>query len=341
MAAAAKLRWGILGASAIARDAVAPAIRNSKNGVLAAVASRDGARGKAFADRLGIPRLLSSYEALVEDPNIDAIYNPLPNSLHAEWSRKAAAAGKAVLCEKPLTVTAPEAAKLIDDCRKLGRPLMEAFMYRFHPQHRRVRELIEADAIGEVTEVRAHLSADLASPVDPANVRFIPDLGGGVLLDMVCYGVSISRMIFGEAPQRVRGWWQLDEKFGVDMAAAGVLEFSGGRLGLVSGSFVSNGGGFYSVIGRKGVIEVPRGIIPGQGKRVSETLIIVNDPLGRRREEELPAVDQYQLMAEAFADAVIEGKPVPLSNEDSLANMEVIDAFARSARSERPETVLA
>jgi predicted dehydrogenase len=336
---AGKLRWGVLGASAIAASAVGPAIRASRNGTLAAVASRDATRGKAFADRLGIPRVVASYEALIEDKAIDAIYNPLPNSMHAEWSRKAAAAGKAVLCEKPLTVTAAEAEQLVDDCRKLGRPLMEAFMYRFHPQHRRVRELIESDAIGEVVEVRAHLSANLAQPADPANVRFIPDLGGGVLLDMGCYGISIARMIFGEVPTKVRGWWELDEKYGVDMTTAGILEFSGGRIGLVSGSFRADGGGFYTVVGRKGTIDVPRGIIPGQGKRVSETIIIVADPLGRRREEELPAVDQYQLMIEAFADAVLEGRPVPLSNEGSIENMHVLDAFARSARSGRPEEV--
>lgn len=336
---AEKLRWGILGASAIARNAVAPAIRNSRNNVLAAIASRDAARGNAFALQLGIPRTLSSYEALIADPSIDAIYNPLPNSLHAEWSRRAADAGKAVLCEKPLTVTAPEATQLVDDCRKLGRPLMEAFMYRFHPQHVRVRELIAAGAIGEVVEVRAHLSGDQYNPLDPANVRFDPNLGGGALLDMGCYGISICRMIFDEAPASVTGWWRKDDRFGVDATCAGVLEFSGGRIGLISASFAASGSGFYTIIGRNGTIEVPRGIIPGQGKRVPETLIVVSDPLGHRREEHLPAIDQYQLMVEAFADAVLAGRPVPLSNEDSLANMRVLDAFARSARSGRRETI--
>lgn len=334
-----KLKWGILSTSAIARSAVAPAIAASRNGVLAAVASRNPDAAQRFASDLGVERVLPSYEALIGDPSIDAIYNPLPNSMHAEWSRRAAEAGKAVLCEKPLALDADEARQLIDDCDTAGRPLMEAFMYRFHPQHRRVRDLIEAGAIGDVVEVRAHLSVDLVGRNDPANVRFRPELGGGTLLDMGCYGISVCRMIFGERPSRVRGVWQKDEASAVDLTAAGILEFSGGRIGVATASFIANGQGFYTVIGRKGTIEVPRAIIPGQGDRIADTLIIISDEQGARSIEEVPAIDQYQLMVEAFADAVLEGRPVPLSNADSIDNMMVLDAFARSAESHCAEDV--
>lgn len=334
-----KLRWGILSTAAIGRSAVVPAIAASRNGVLAAVASRNPDAAASFAADLGIERALPSYEALIADPNIDAIYNPLPNALHAEWSLRAAEAGKAVLCEKPLTVDAASARALIDACAAAGAPLMEAFMYRFHPQHERVRQLIAAGAIGEVVEVRAHLSADIVGRDDPENVRFKAALGGGTLLDMGCYGISVCRMIFGERPGAVRGWWHRDERFGVDVTAGAILEFSAGRVGLVTASFAAEGLGFYTVIGRKGVIEVPRAIIPGQGDRVPETLIVVSDTRGRRTVEELPAVDQYRLMVEAFADAVLDGRPVPLANADTIDNMMVLDAVARSAASGRVEPV--
>lgn len=334
-----KLRWGILSTAAIGRSAVVPAIRASRNGVLSAVASRDRALAQRFAADLGVERVVDSYDALVEDPAIDAIYNPLPNALHAEWSLRAAKAGKAVLCEKPLTVDAASARQLIDACAAAGAPLMEAFMYRFHPQHQRVRALIDAGTIGDVIEVRAHLSANIVGRKDPDNVRFQAALGGGTLLDMGCYGISICRMIFGERPSSVRGWWHKDERFGVDVTAGGILEFTGGRVGVATASFVAEGLGFYTVIGRNGTIEVPRAIIPGQGDRIAETLIVVSDTRGRRTTEELQAVDQYQLMVEAFADAVLEGRPVPLSNQDTIDNMMVLDAVARSAQSGQAERV--
>ncbi len=333
------LRWGILSTAAIARNAVAPAIKASRNGVLAACASRNPESAQQFARDLGVERVLSSYEDLIADPEIDAIYNPLPNVLHAEWSRRAAQAGKAVLCEKPLALDAGEAARLVADCAGAGRPLMEAFMYRFHPQHRRVREMIDDGLIGDVVEVRAHLSVDLMNPPDPANVRFDKALGGGALLDMGCYGVSICRMVFGEEPRSVRGWWHMDHRFGVNVTGAGILEFSGGRVGLASCSFVGGGQGFYTVIGRNGTIEVPRAIIPGQGDRLPETLIVLADTKGARHVEAILAVDQYQLMVEAFADAVLKGVPVPLSNDNSVANMKVLDAFGRSASTGAAEAV--
>ena len=208
-----------------------------------------------------------TYDGLIHDNSVDAIYIPLPNSMHFEWARKAAEAGKSVLCEKPLALNAAEAEALAALSERRGVKLMEAFMYRFHPQHQRIRELVRSGVIGDVIEVHAHLSVDLMSPPDPNNVRFKRELGGGALLDMGCYGVSASRMVFGDEPSAVSAWWRIDEAMNVDVAAAGVLEFPRGRVAMVSCSFEGNGNGFYTIIGRKGTIEAPRALILGAGNR--------------------------------------------------------------------------
>lgn len=333
-----RLRWGVLGASSIARTAIVPAMQASRNGRVVALASRNPAKGQDFASAFGIDRV-TGYDELLADPEVDAVYIPLPNSMHAEWIMRAASAGKPVLCDKPIALDAKEAAAVVDACAELGAPLMEGFMYRFHPQHRRVHELIAQGTIGDVQEVRVHLSVDITNPADPGNIRFAPKLGGGTLLDMGCYCISICRMIFGEEPRNVRGWWHIDKHFGVDTAAAGVLEFADGKVGVMSCSFTGNGQGFYTVVGRNGCIEVPRGIILGLGSRVPEALVVVVDAGGRRREETFPAVDQYQLMVESFADAVLSGQEPLLSPQDSVRNMAAVDAFARSARQGTPQTI--
>jgi predicted dehydrogenase len=319
-----QLRWGILGANSwIARDAVVPAIEKSRNGRVVAWGSRQPSATSV------------TYEALLADPHLDAVYIPLPNSMHLEWAVRAAEAGKATLCEKPLALNHDEAARIVEAFERRGVPLMEAFMYRFHPQQREALALIDGGAVGDVIEARTHLSVDLMSPPDAGNIRMRPDLGGGALLDMGCYMVSVARMLLRAEPVAVRSWWKIDPRFGVDVAAGGLLEFPQGRVALVSCSFEGFGNGFYSAVGRKGVIEAPRGIIPGLGTRLSETLLVTMDADGRRVETTIPPVDHYQLMVEAFADAVLEKKAVPLPPSDSLANMRVLDAFARSAREGR------
>ena len=326
---AERLRWGILGANSwIARDAIVPAIRKSRNGRVVAAGTRDPS---APVRGVEVVRVVG-YEALLADREVDAIYIPLPNSMHLEWAIRAAEAGKPVLLEKPLALNLDEAAKIVEAFGRRNVPLMESFMYRFHPQHRRVRELINSGVIGEVVEVRTHLSVDIMNPPDPANIRMKPELGGGALLDMGCYMISVARMVFAAEPIAVRGWWKRDARFGVDVAAAGVLEFPGKRAAMVSCSFEGFGNGFYSVIGRKGVIEAPRGIIQGLGTRIGESLIIIMDPDGRRTEEAIPHFDHYQLIVETFADAVLNNTPVPLPVSDSLANMRALDALALSAR---------
>ena len=330
-----KLRWGVLGGTSwIARDAIVPGIRKSRNGRLVAVASRDPDEAQRYYGKDAGVRIMG-YDDLLADPSVDAIYIPLPNAMHAEWAMKAAEARKPVLCEKPLGLSAAEVTAMFAAFRRAGVPLMESFMYRFHPQHARVREIIDSGVIGEVLEVRAHLSNNMMSPPDPKNVRFIPELGGGVLLDMGCYVVSASRMIMQAEPLSIRGWQKMDVRFGVDVADGAVLEFPGGRMGVVSCSFETTGLGHYSVLGRHGMIEVPRALVLGLGSFVPEALIVTVDHNGKRTEELLPANDHYRLIVEAFADAVLDDKPMPLSPEESISNAMVLDAWAQSIREGR------
>jgi D-xylose 1-dehydrogenase (NADP+, D-xylono-1,5-lactone-forming) len=325
-----RLRFGILGGAGIARAAVAPAIEAASNAELVAIGSRDHERTKrAFG--AGERIVVTDYESLLADRSIGALYIPLPNGLHAEWALRAAEAGKAVLCEKPLALNEEEGKRLAARCRELNVPLMEAFMYRSHPQHKRVAEIVQSGEIGDVVEVRAHLAVNIMDPPDRNNVRFDPALGGGSILDMGCYTVSICRMIFGEEPADISARAHVDPRFGVDISAAALLTFPRDRMGVVSCSFAGNSQGSYVVVGRKGVIEVPRAIIPGLGSRVGEAVIIVADGDGRRREEVVAPIDQYRLMVEGFSAAVLGGRPVPLPPADSIANMRVLDAWSHSA----------
>ncbi|HEY6632218.1 MAG TPA: Gfo/Idh/MocA family oxidoreductase [Rhizobiaceae bacterium] len=327
------LRWGVIGTAGIARSQVVPAMQASSNGRVTAVAGRDPKRSAEFARAFGIKEVFASYEALLLSPDVDAVYIPLPNSLHAEWAMKAADAGKPVLCEKPLALDAAQARRVADHFAAKSVPLMEGFMYRFHPQNMHALKLVGDGAIGEVREVRAHLSVDIMADA-AGNVRFDKTLGGGSLLDMGCYAVSAARRFLGE-PVAALATFDVDAKTGVDVAASAVLEFPGGRSALVSSSFRAGGQGFYQVIGTEGVIDVPRAFIPGMGSRAAEGLVIVSDPDGHRNERSFPPANHYRLMAEAFAEAVLSGKPVPYPPEDAVNNMRALDAIADSARSGR------
>jgi D-xylose 1-dehydrogenase (NADP+, D-xylono-1,5-lactone-forming) len=194
-----RIRWGILDTGRQALLRFIPGVAASRNGVVAAIAGRDQGRAQDAATQLGIERAYGSYEALPADPGVDAIYNPLPNSMHGEWTRRAAEAGKPVLCEKPLARDAAEAQAMVDGCRRHGVLLMEAFMYRFHPRHVRVRALLDEGAIGEIRLVRA-TNTFLMDPINPRNVRLQGSLAGGALMDVGCYTVNAARMLFGEEP---------------------------------------------------------------------------------------------------------------------------------------------
>jgi predicted dehydrogenase len=327
------LHWGVLGTAGIARSQVVPAIQGSSNGRVTAVASRDPGRSAEFAAAFGIDNVFASYEALLASPDVDAVYIPLPNSMHAEWAIRAADAGKAVLCEKPLALNAAEALRVAEHFAAKNLPLMEGYMYRFHPQNVHALKLVRDGAIGDIREVRAHLSVDIMADA-AGNVRFDKALGGGSLLDMGCYAVSAARRFLGE-PVAAMASFDLDPAAGIDLAATAILEFPEGRVALISSSFKGSGQGFYQAIGTRGVIDVPRAFIPGMGSRVAQGLVIVSDPDGRRSETIFEPANHYRLIAEAFADAVLSGKPVPYPPEDAVNNMRALDAIAASARSGR------
>jgi predicted dehydrogenase len=314
----------------IAQIAIVPAIQQSTFGTVEVIASRDLEKARNVAQSLGISRAAANYEALLEDPDVDAVYIPLPNTLHAEWTIRAAAAGKAVLCEKPLATSVNDAARQIEACAKYGVSLMEGFMYRFHPQTLRVQQLIAAGVIGRVREVRAHLSVNIMRTIDASNIRYHESLGGGALLDMGCYAVNIARMVFGSEPERVIGWMDIDSTLGIDTSAAGILEFAEG-VATISCSFAADGQGTYAIVGTDGTIEVPRGIIPGLGTRAAEGLVVVVDPDGNRREELFEPANQYRNMIDAFSESVLNKRPVPLPPEDGLNNLKVLQALAGSS----------
>lgn len=320
-----RIRWGILSTANIALKRFIPGVFGSRNGVVAAIASRDLGRARESAGRLGIAKAYGSYEALLADPDIDAVYNPLPNSLHAEWTLKAAAAGKPVLCEKPLALSSSEAKGMIDGCREHGVALMEAFMYRFHPQHARVRTLLAEGAIGELRAVRAAFTF-LLEPFPRHNVRLQHDLGGGALMDVGCYAINAIRMLFGEEPRWASAQWDFRDEFDVEVSATGVLGFSDQRMGTFDCGFRAAGQGSYSVVGTKGQIDVFNAFVPGDAD-VSVLITTGSD----RREERIGGVDQYRLEAEEFADALLQRRPPAIPVNDALGTLKTIEALRASA----------
>jgi predicted dehydrogenase len=321
------IRWGILSTANIARKRFIPGVAGSRNGIVAAIASRDAQRAAGVAADLKIPRAYGSYEELLADPAIDAVYIGLPNTLHAEWTKKAADAGKAVLCEKPLARDSAEAAGMAAYCAERGVPLMEAFMYRFHPQHARVRELIDGGAIGELRAVRAAFTFML-EPFDPANVRLQADLAGGALMDVGCYCVNAARMLFGEEPLWASAQWDYRPEFGVEVALSATLGFSDRRMAIFDCGFRATGQGWYMAAGTAGTIESTTAFVPNPP---ADCVLLINAG-GERREERIPAVDQYRLEAEAFADALLTRRPVPMPPSDAVATLRAIEALTRSAQ---------
>ncbi len=321
-----QIRWGILSTANIGVKRFIPGAVRSRNGAVAAIASRDLRRAREVAESLAIPRAYGSYQELLDDPEIDAIYNPLPNSLHAEWTIKAAAAGKPVLCEKPLALDADQAQLMIDSCHSHGVLLMEAFMYRFHPQHERVIELIENGVIGELRFVRAAFTFML-EPFPAGNVRLSSELGGGALMDVGCYCVNASRMLFGEDPSWGSAQWDFRSEFGVEVSLAAILGFEGGRTAIFDCGFRAPGQGSYIAVGTRGQIEVPNAFVP------AATTVTIRVTSGADlHDEQIAGVDQYQLEAEEFADALLEDRPLRIDAKDALGTLRTIAALKRSAR---------
>ncbi|MDR7418108.1 MAG: Gfo/Idh/MocA family oxidoreductase [Armatimonadota bacterium] len=325
----AELRWGVLGVANIAVRAVIPAIHAAANARLVAIASRSTTRAQDAAARLGVLRAHGSYEALLADHDVDAVYIPLPNALHLEWTVRCAEAGKHVLCEKPLALTAADGEAMIAACRRRGVVLVEAFMYRFHPRTRRAAQLVAEGAVGDPRLVRAAFTFALRSR---DNIRLQADLGGGSLYDVGCYAVNVSRLMLGE-PHAAFAFGQIGPS-GVDEVLGGLLQFDGGRVALIDCALTLPRRQEYEVVGSRGRLVVPVAFLPGTA----------DAEIRLTRDEEpsvitVSGVDQYRLMVEQFGEAVLNGAPPLLPPEDAVANLRVIEALFRSLRGGRAEPV--
>ena len=330
-----KIQWGILSTANIGIKRVIPAILSGERGAIAAIASRDAARAAEIAARFAIPRSHGSYQALLNDPAVDAIYNPLPNHLHVEWTVKALHAGKHVLCEKPLGLNAPETQAIIDARDRSRKQVIEAFMVRHHPQWHRVRALVRAGRIGEV---RCIQSAFLFTMLDPNNVRNRAELGGGALYDVGCYPLVTARYIFGAEPTRLIALLDRHANLGVDTLTSGLLEFPGGGQLLFSSAFRAAAYQRVTILGSDGRIDMPVPFTPA--KDLACRIIIDSGKSldGASAEiEDFPAVDQYALQCDAAAAVFLGETPQEFPIEDGVATMRCIDALYRSAASGRWE----
>ena len=323
------VRWGVLGAANIAVQKVVPAMQRGRMSRVVAIASRERAHAEAAAASLGIARAHGSYDALLADPEVEAIYNPLPNHLHVPWTLRALAAGKHVLCEKPIALSAAEARQLLQARDRSGLRVGEAFMVRTHPQWLQVRELIAAGRIGELRLISAHFSYFRD---EPADIRNQPAAGGGGLMDIGCYPVTMARWLFGSEPVQVLALIERDPRLGIDRLTSGLLRFATGRASFnVSTQLVPYQR--FEAFGTRGRIElqIPYNAPPDRGVR-----ILVDD--GRQfagegaEVMEFAPVDQYTLQGDVFSLAVRGRGTVPVSLEDAVANMAVIDALFRSER---------
>ena len=324
-----KVRWGIISTANIGMKKVTPAIQKSAHSEVVAIASRDLDRAKVAAAQLGIPKAYGSYEELLADPEIDAIYNPLPNHLHVPLTLKAFAAGKHVLCEKPIALTAAEAAMLL--AKPANLVFYEAFMVRFHPQWHRVREIMRSGEIGEIKAIRAVFSYFNR---DPSNVRNIAAIGGGGIMDIGSYPIAVSRFLLEAEPRRVVSLVERDPDFGTDRLASVIADYGNGRQLSFVCSTQAVGQQKLEVIGTRGRIEV---MVPFNAPADERTAIIIDTgapfdgSLARR--EIIPACDQYTEQAEAFALAVLGELPLPWGVDDAISQMKVIDAVFASETS--------
>ncbi len=329
---ASKVQWGILGSATIARKCVINAIQTSPNSTLRALASRSPHRSRDLAARHSIPKLYANYADLLADDGVTAVYIPLPNHLHHPWTLKALAAGKHVLCEKPLACTAREAEEMAAAARDADRLLMEGFMYRFHPRSQHIKALVDEGQIGAVRLVRAAFTYPMAADIlaSGANARLKPEMGGGALLDVGCYGVSVARWLMGAEPLRVQAQMSYHAG-GADWHLAAILRFGHRRMGVVEASFISALQQTFSVVGERGAIELPHDAFIPWEKDAYYTVRSRAAESGDR--QRIKGTDEYRLMVTHFADAVLGRSTLAYSPAESIANMRVLDALAEAGRS--------
>ena len=321
----ANVRWGVISTANIGVKAVLPAMQQGERCKLVAVSSRDLDTAKRTAEKLGVEKAYGSYEELLADPDIDAVYNPLPNHLHVDWSIKALEAGKHVLCEKPIGLDAKDADRLIKANQKHPKlKVMEAFMYRFHPQWSAVLDWIRLGEIGELKNVQSFFSY---FNDDPDNIRNRVDIGGGGLMDIGCYCISFSRYLFGRLPKRVVGLIERDPKMRTDRLASGMLDFGSGSASFTCSTQLAPYQRVH-IFGTSGRIEVE---IPVNAPNNKETRIWLTNNSGTQ-EKTFPICDQCTLQGDAFSKAILNDEEVPTSLQDATENMRVIDAIFESEK---------
>jgi predicted dehydrogenase len=324
-----KVRWGVISTANIGVAKVIPAMQRGRFSTVTAISSRDAAKAEAAARTLGIPTAYGSYEALLDDPDVDAVYIPTPNHLHVPWAIHALRAGKHVLVEKPVALDAAEAEQLLEEATRHPRlKIMEAFMYRFHPQWTAARDLTSGGQIGRLRTVQSFFSY---FDDDPTNVRNMGDIGGGGgLMDIGCYPVSLSRFLFDAEPVRVLGLAEFDPRFNVDVLASGILEFAEGTATFTCGTLLAP----YqrvTAFGTEGYVEleIPFNALPNGPHR------LWHQRHGSLRTVEVGHHDQYTLQGDLFSRAILDDTPVPTPLTDAVANMRVIDALFRSSAERR------
>jgi predicted dehydrogenase len=323
-----KIRWGVLSTAKFGREKMIPALQKSQYAEVRAIASRSIEDAKQRSGELGIPTYYEGYEKVLEDENIDAVYIPLPNHLHVQWAIKALKAGKHVLCEKPIALSASEAQSLLIAARQTPHlKIMEAFMYRFHPQWQKAKALIASGMIGTLKSIHAHFSY---YNTDPHNIRNQPEIGGGGMMDIGCYCISLSRFIFKGEPGKVAGMLEYDPALGTDRMASALLQFPGGVASFTCSTQMMP----YqkvNILGTSGriEIEIPFNTPPDKETRLH---IFTKDKV---EEVVFEAVDQYTIQCDAFSKAILNNTEVPEPLEDAVHNMKVIEAVFKAAKEER------
>lgn len=343
-----QVKWGILGCATVAEKVMIPGIQQSHNGTVIAVASRSQQKAEKFAQSFGIDKVYGNYDAILEDDDVQAVYIPLANSLHCEWTIRAAGRGKHILCEKPLSRNVSEAREMIDACRRYGVLLMEAFAQRFHHHNVQVRQLVNEGRIGKILRMTAvHSSARPAA----GNIRLSKELAGGVLMDKGCYCINTARFIFGSEPTSVYATIELGKDSGVDERVICTIQFPcGGVLQFDTSFSLAENSTYqqsYELFGDNGHIYMPKGL--GQvemyryGELVETNFFIGDDAAMNTKTEKIvcPPVNQYQFEAEYFADCILKNQPIEHPAENGLANMKVIDAIYESAKKGRPVEIAA
>lgn len=331
-----RVQWGVLSTASIAMRRVIPAMQQCENAEIAAIASRSPEKAEAAAKELAIPKAYGSYEEMIADREIEAIYVPLPNHLHVEWSIRAASRGKHVLCEKPISTTVAEARRLLEARDEYGVKIGEAFMVRTHPQWIRARELVRSGRIGKLRSAFGFFSY---FNIDPADVRNMAEFAGGALLDIGCYPIKTSRFVFGEEPSRVFGCIERDPSFKTDRLTSAILEYPTGQC-IFSASTQMVYYQKMQFFGTEGRIDVEVPFNPPTDK--PSRLFIDNGKElyggGSQVEESFPLCNQFTIQGELFSKAILENNEVPNPLEDSICNMAVIEAIFRSADSGTWET---